>query len=257
MTEVIIPMSGTGNRFLKAGYSLPKPLIPVLGRPIIEWVIKMFPKESRIKFICREDHLESTDMESVLRRISPQGEIISVKGHKLGPVYSLCLAESAISDDAEIVVSYCDYYMHWKSQEFFQEVSNKDCAGAIPCYTGFHPHLIPENNLYASCLVDSHSNLLEIREKFSFEKNKTKALHSPGLYYFRSGKILKKYCEKLIAQNVHLNGEYYVSLVYNLLVSDGLKVWVPANVRKFCQRGTPEDLADFLCWEKMVQAGTL
>jgi len=253
---VIIPMSGTGNRFIEAGYSDPKPLIPVLGKPIIEWVAGMFPKECEILFICREDHLKTTAMRQVLERIRPAARILSVPGHKLGPVHSLCLASAAIPDETETLVSYCDYYMHWNYEEFAAEVSARECSGAIPCYTGFHPHLIPTKNVYASCRVDENSNLLEIREKFSFEKDKARALHSPGLYYFRSGKILKDYSHRLIQRNIQLNGEFYVSLIYNLLVQDGLKTWVPTNVTKFCQWGTPEDLREFLVWEQMVNGGT-
>ena len=45
-------MSGIGNRFLQAGYQTPKPLIEIDGIPVIEHVIKMFPKEEDFVFIC-------------------------------------------------------------------------------------------------------------------------------------------------------------------------------------------------------------
>ena len=37
------------------------------------------------------------------------------------------------------------------------------------------------------------------------------------------------------------------------MVKDGLKVWVPTNVDKFCQWGTPEDLSDYLFWTEAVR----
>ena len=41
--QLIIPMSGIGKRFIDAGYSEPKPLIKVDGKPIIEHVLNLFP----------------------------------------------------------------------------------------------------------------------------------------------------------------------------------------------------------------------
>ena len=102
-------------------------------------------------------------------------------------------------------------------------------------------------------MTDSNDDLIEIREKFSFEKDKTKAKHSPGVYYFRSGRLLKRYCQRLVDSGQTLNGEYYASLSYNFMVQDGLKVWVPTNVDRFCQWGTPEDMSEYLFWTECVR----
>ena len=40
--QLIIPMSGLGERFLRSGYKIPKPLIKVEGKHIIEHVVKIF-----------------------------------------------------------------------------------------------------------------------------------------------------------------------------------------------------------------------
>ena len=64
--------------------------------------------------------------------------------------------------------------------------------------------MIPKSNLYASCKVDKKGYLVEIKEKHQFNNDKTKDLYSPGLYYFKTGKILKKYCKKMIkAKDYH------------------------------------------------------
>ena len=252
MIDVVIPMTGIGQRFKDQGYRSPKPLIEVLGKPIIQWICSMFPENQNFVFLCRDEHLQTTEMAAILKKISPNAKIVSCEGHKLGPVYTILKCQNEISDENEIIVSYCDYYMHWNFQKFTNEIRLKKPDGAVPCYTGFHPHLIPQKNLYASCKVDSDFNLLEIREKFSYEADKTKALHSPGTYYFKSGRLLKRYCQKHFDSNEHLNGEFYMSLVYNELVKDKLHVYVPQNIPYFCQWGTPEDLNEFLIWNKIV-----
>ena len=120
------------------------------------------------------------------------------------------------------------------------------CAGAIPCYIGFHPHLLGPN-LYASCKTDANKQLIEIREKYSWTEDKMQSYQSDGTYYFKSGKLVKQYFQALMDKNISLNDEYYVSLVYNLLVQDGLPVNI-FEVEKFCQWGTPEDLEEFNYW---------
>lgn len=246
--QLIIPMSGLGSRFLNAGYNVPKPLINVDGHPMIEWVLKMFPREDDPVFICRKEHLDHTPMKAILEALRPNGRIVAIDGAKLGPVDALMKAQNDIDDNRPAVVSYCDYYMQWSYSTFLRGVAENGCSGSIPCYTGFHPHLIPPKNLYASCKVDDSGRLIEIKEKFSFEDDKTKALHSPGVYYFSSGSILKEYSRKLMSKDDSLNGEYYVSMVYNHLVHDGLLVTAPALVERFCQWGTPEDLDEYHYW---------
>jgi len=241
-------MSGLGSRFLRAGYEIPKPLIEVDGRSMISWVLRMFPGQEDPLFICREEHIAETNMQSMLSSLKPNGRIAVIQGAKLGPVAALMAAENEIDDERPILISYCDYYMHWDFAAFCEQMVAGQYAGAVPCYTGFHPHLLPQKNLYACCRIDANEELLEIREKHSFEIDKTMANHSPGVYYFDSGRTFKKYARMLLEKDDDLNGEYYVSMIYNHMVKDGLRVAVPLNVRHFCQWGTPEDLSEYLYW---------
>lgn len=254
--QIIIPMTGYGSRFVAAGYKDLKQFIKVLGKPIIEWIVDgIYPGEKDFIFICRQEHLDADPkMEDKLKQICPTGRIFPIADWiKKGPVYDVMRAAEIIDNDSPAIINYCDFYMKWDWQYFKKEVLDRNCAGCVPCYTGFHPHLLPKKNVYASCLTDENYNLIEIREKYSFHEDKTKALHSAGVYYFKSGSILKKYCQTLIGSGIMLNGEYYASLPYNAMVRDGLKVWVPANIEYFCQWGTPEDLEESLFWINTVR----
>jgi len=251
--QLVIPMSGLGSRFINAGYTAPKPLIEVQGRMIIDWLLRIFPGEDDPVFICRREHIETTPMRDILLALKPRATIAVIEGAKLGPVDALMKAAAYIADDRPALVSYCDYYMRWDYPAFKHMMIATGCAGAVPCYTGFHPNLLPAKNLYACCRTDAKGYLIEIKEKHSFDKDKAKALHSPGVYYFKSGALLKTYSQKLMAHEDTLNGEYYVSMIYNHIVKDGLPVYVPANVEQFCQWGTPEDLRDYLYWTQAIK----
>lgn len=250
--KIIIPMSGLGSRFATEGYEDIKPLIKVQGRPMIEWIISMFPGETDFVFICRDEHLENTPLRQVLTALCPTGEIIAIEPHKKGPVYALSKAFDVVDDNEPVIVTYCDYYMTWDYVAFQRGLTNHPCSGALPCYTGFHPHLLHKENLYASCKVDENDNLIEIREKFSWTEDKEQSLHSPGLFYFSTAAIMKKYCQNMIDKDIALNGEYYVSLVYNQMVADGHHIWIPNDVPYFCQWGTPKDLEEFNFWNQHI-----
>ncbi len=254
--QILIPMTGEGSRFRRAGFDRLKPMIRVHGIPMVEWVTRLFPGADReITFICQGAHLAGLDyLRPELERIAPHGRILEIADwSKRGPVCDILRVKDHIADDEPVIVSYCDYFMQWDYQEFRNQLRERGCAGAAPCYSGFHPHLLPRNNLYASCKVDDDDMLVEIREKFSWTEDRTLSRHSPGLYYFRSGAVMKDYAQRLVDSGEAINGEYYVSLVYNAMVRDGLDVWCPVNVSKFCQWGTPEDLAEYNHWTGMIQ----
>ena len=254
--QIIIPMTGYGSRFVAAGYRELKPFIKVQGKPVIQWIVEgMYPGEENILFVCRQEHLDNIPgMEQRLKELAPCSRIFAIKDWvKKGPVYDVLRASEMIDDGEPCIINYCDFYMTWDYKKFERDVQERGCEGAVPCYTGFHPHLLIEKNYYASCLTDADDNLIEIREKYSFEKDKLKAKHSPGVYYFKDGAVLKKYCQALVDADETLKGEFYASLPYNYMVRDGCKVWVPLNVEKFCQWGTPEDLEDYLFWTECTR----
>lgn len=260
--NIFIPMTGYGSRFVAAGYRELKPFIPVMGKPVIEWIVKgMYPKDVQFIFVCRGEHLQKDpSMKEKLLALAPGAIIVTIEDWvKKGPVYDVLRAYRALCADKDFhkedgcIINYCDFYMTWDFQTFAREAKARDCDGAVPCYTGFHPNLLPQNNFYASCLTDEDDNLIEIREKYSFEKDKTKAKHSPGVYYFKDGAVMETYCQILTEhEECAINGEYYASLPYNFMVKDGLKVWVPTDVPYFCQWGTPEDMREFVYWTDLI-----
>ena len=244
--KIIIPMSGLGKRFVNAGYKDPKPLIVVEGKPIIQHIVELFPGETDFHFICNNMHLKETNMRDVLEKICPTGHIYEVDvNHRKGPVHAVMLIADTIKDDDEIIVSYCDYGTKWDYEKFKSEVHERVADGAIPCYVGFHPHMLGSDN-YAF-VREENKWMKQIQEKKPFTNCKMNEYASNGTYYFRTGAILKKYFQRLMDRGLDLNGEYYVSMVYNLLQEDILKTYI-FEIEKMLQWGTPKDLEEYLIW---------
>lgn len=248
--KLIVPMSGLGSRFIAAGYTAPKPLILVEGKPIIAHVLDMFPSISDVTFICNEDHLANTEMRAILTALRPDATIISTLSKKLGPVHALTYTFAHLPDDEPVIVSYCDFTQSWDFEAFQTKAAAENFAGAVPAYTGFHPHLL-RRNLYAGIQTNDVGMMSAIQEKHCFTPNPEDSLHSSGVYYFSSGALLKETSTKMIAEQNTLNGEYYVSMLYPYLLEDNLPMYVPP-VTHFMQWGTPEDLEEYEAWSRLI-----
>jgi NDP-sugar pyrophosphorylase family protein len=248
--QILIPMSGFGERFRRAGYEVPKPLIEVDGKAIIEYVVAMFPGETNFTFICNQEHLSNPSfrMREILERCCPTGRIIEIKPHKLGPVNAVLKISELINLDEPVIVNYCDFTGYWDYLEFKQYVASTACDGAIPCYTGFHPHLLRSVNFAYVKEIDGH--VTNIQEKKPFTDMPMNEFASSGTYYFRSGALLLEYFEKSMHPDLALNGEFYVSMAYKPMLDDGLDILV-FPIQHFMQWGTPEDLSEYKYYSKM------
>ncbi|MBU6452166.1 MAG: NTP transferase domain-containing protein [Cyanobacteria bacterium REEB67] len=243
--HVIIPLSGKGERFVNAGYEQPKPLIIVDGKPMIEHVVSMFDANDRFTFICNQEHAQNSDLLSELKRIAPAASIVVIPSHKYGPVFAVQQCFDCIDDQKEVIVNYCDFYSYWDYPDFLEQCHSRGAAGAIAAYRGFHPHMLGSDN-YAF-IKEKDQWLIAIQEKKPFTENKMAEYASNGTYYFASGALVKRYFRELIDRKESVNGEYYVSMVYNLMVEDKLPVLV-YEVPYMLQWGTPGDLEEYQKW---------
>lgn len=253
--QIVIPMSGFGERFRLAGYAVPKPLIEVDGRPIIGHVIDLFPGETEFTFICNEDHLTNPDyrMAQILGELCPSGRIVGIVPHKLGPINAVLQVERFLDPNRPVVVNYCDFTCYWNWNHFKYFVEKIACAGAIPAYKGFHPHTLGTTNyayikeVAGEGSVGDGGWVADIQEKQPYTNNRMHEFASSGTYYFASAKIMSDAFKQAVDQNLNVGGEFYVSLAYKPILAEGKKVAI-YPLQHFMQWGTPEDLAEYNSW---------
>ncbi|MEL6661815.1 MAG: NTP transferase domain-containing protein [Pseudomonadota bacterium] len=244
---IIVPMSGFGERFRRAGYSLPKPLIPVDGKPIIAHVIDMFPGAEDFVFICNEDHLANPEyrMAETLRRYCPTGRIVGIGAHKLGPTNAVLQAADHIDPIRPVIINYCDFTCYWDYNEFLSFLGETKCDGAIPAYRGFHPHSI--GSTFYAYVKESGLWMDDIQEKQPWTDDPISEYASSGTYYFKSGELCLSALRAQMAMDLSVGGEYYVSLAYKVLQAAGARTAV-YELQHFMQWGTPADLEEYLSW---------
>ncbi len=251
--KIVIPMSGVGARFQRAGYRLPKPLIEVDGKPIIGHVVDMFPGETDLLFVCNREHLETPAfrLRETLAEIAPTAEIAAIEPHKLGPVHAVLQVAERLPAGEPVIVNYCDFTCYWDYGHFKRFVAESGCDGAIACYRGFHPHMLGSVN-YAY-VPERDGWATDIAEKRPFTDDPMSEFASSGTYYFASGELLLDAFRRTVAQDLQVGGEYYVSLAYKPLFADRRRVAV-YELQHFMQWGTPEDLAEYRHWSALFAA---
>lgn len=243
-------MGGIGQRFLNAGYKVPKPLLDFDGEPLIKHIINLFPGENNFTFICNKNHLEQTNLADVLEKSAPKGKIFDVESHKLGPIYTVSKIFDQINGGEETIVHYCDVAKYWDYQGFLKHVHNRESDGALSAHRGFHPHMLRGTN-YA--LIKAKDQCFEqLVEKKPLE-DLDREFVSDGLYYFRTGDILTKYFQKVMDEKVEVNGEYYASVAYNLMKKDGLNVSV-FEAQHLISAQNPLDYEDYQMWSEAFRS---
>jgi len=242
--QLVIPMSGIGQRFKNAGYSLPKPFIQISGKPIVQHVVEIFPGVEDVLFIVNREHFNDLDLnlKGRLLEIAPNAEIVVIDNHKFGPAWAIKQATDFIKLDVPVVVNYCDFACIWNFPEFREEL-HSGVDGLIATYSGFHPHML-RNAQYAYLKLDESENLVQIQEKHPFTSDPMSEPASSGTYGFGTGQILLDAINAQIENDDSYNGEFYSSLTFKNMISSG-KIVKKFEIERFFQWGTPEDFEDF------------
>ncbi len=250
--QIVIPMSGFGERFRKAGYQIPKPLIEIEGKPIIAHVIEMFDDEKEFIFICNQEHLDNDKyiMKETILKYCPTGKIIGIPAHHLGPIHAVEQIYDLLDLKRPVVVNYCDFTCYWDWKHFKRYILSIGCDGAIPAYKGFHPHCLGTTN-YA--YIKENNGLVEdIQEKQPFTQNRMDEYASSGTYYFSSAELMMQAFDETIINDLKVNGEFYVSMAFKYLLKEKKNVCV-YPLQHFMQWGTPEDVQEYQNWSSIFK----
>ncbi len=243
--NIIIPMAGHSRRFEKAGYIGPKACLPVGNKKMIEHVIDMFdPNFCKYFIIINNEQLNyNSNLISELEQMASNIEVIVIDSHEIGPVYSILKIKDKIDKSEKLIISYCDFFVEWNYESFIKKVDDDD--GSIVSFKGFHPASFG-STYYAYMRVKS-GNMIELREKQSFTKDRFKEHASTGIYYFKNFEIFENYAEDFLLKDERILPEAYVSLLYNKMVEDDLIISI-YEVDKFICLGTPDDYGQYLFW---------
>jgi len=231
--NILIPMAGLGSRFQKVGYILPKPLIKVHNKPMIQWVIKSLNIKANYIFIIQSEHEKKFQIKKKLKKLEPNCKIIEIKKLTKGAACTTLLAKKFINTKTQLIISNSDQFIEWSREKILKKFYKKGVDGGILTFNSTHPK-------WSYALTDKQKKVIEVAEKKVISNNAT-----VGVYYWKKGSDYVKYAEKMIKNKVMFNNEFYVCPVFNEAIKDNKRIIVE-KVKKMWGLGTPEDLNFFL-----------
>jgi HAD superfamily hydrolase (TIGR01509 family) len=231
--NVLIPMAGAGSRFEKAGYTFPKPLIDVNGKPMIQVVTENINIDANFIYIVQKKHRSKYNLDTLLNLITPNCTIIDVDGITEGAACTALLAKDFINNANPLFFANSDQFIEWNSNEFFYKMNETDCDGGIVTFKSTHPK-------WSFVKVDKFGLANEVAEK-----NPISDIATVGVYFWKHGSDFVKYSEQMISKNIRVNNEFYICPVFNEAIKDNKKIKI-FDIQKMWGLGTPEDLNFFL-----------
>ena len=231
--NVLIPMAGAGSRFQQAGYTFPKPLIDVEGKPMIQVVVDNLNIDATFIYVVQKEHRIKYNLDTLLNLITPNCKIVEVDGITEGAACTTLLAKEHIDNDAPLVMANSDQFVEWDSNEFMYKMIEQKVDGGILTFKATHPK-------WSFAKVDEYGYVTEVAEK-----NPISDIATVGVYYWAKGSDYVKYAEQMIEKNIRTNNEFYTCPTFNEAIGDGKKIKT-FNIEKMWGLGTPEDLNYYL-----------
>ena len=233
--NVLVPMAGAGSRFAKVGYTFPKPLIEVRGKPMIQVVVEGLNVEAQYTYVVQKEHYEKYNLQYLLNLLTPNCNIVQVDGMTEGAACTTLLAKEFINSDEPLIMTNSDQLILWDSNETLYAFNNDNVDGGIVTFPATHPK-------WSFAKLGDDGYVCEVAEKKPISNHAT-----AGIYYWKHGSDYVKYAEQMIAKDIRVNNEFYVCPVYNEAIEDGKKIRIKEiGVDDMWGLGTPEDLNYFL-----------
>ena len=228
--NIVIPMAGLGSRFIEKGYSLPKPLIKVFGKPMIQHVVESLGIDGHYIFLVQKEHRVKYDLNTILNKIAPGCSILEVNGLTEGAASTSLIAKQLINNDTPLVIANSDQVIKWNPEQFQFQLSEFDGLTAV--FEASDPKW--------SYVKSNQTLVTEVAEKKVISNQA-----NVGIYGWAKGSDYVKYAEQMIAKDIRTNGEFYIATVYNEAIADGKQI-TSCLVEEMHGLGTPEDMNLFI-----------
>lgn len=239
--QFVIPAAGSGSRFVSAGFTTIKPLIPVGDIPMVMWPISNLPLESYDLLVIvtkKGDNLKP--IRNVwLKRVPCKITFIEMDSLSEGPASTVEASLGELDLDLPLVILNSDQYVSTSIREYVETLRNSDSNEFGSIVTMF-----ATSTKWSYIGRNDNGEIEKILEKKVISTEAT-----VGIYAWSQAHLFVKSLESMKRDNFRVNNEFYVAPTYNYLVSRGIKV-ITFHVGPVGQSvhglGTPEDLSQFL-----------
>lgn len=251
--KIIVPMAGLGTRFLadadrNSEYKKPKPLIQILGRPMIHWAMRSLKdfniSPEKIAFISLQQQQKQYQIVDELKAIfSPKINVILISEVTRGALETTLCAKDFLKGEEDVIISDTDHFFDGASLKKAVDTKDSDTKGIIPV---FKP---PDDEVkWSYTLYDKKTRVASAVGEKDADLVAKGAFANIGAYYFSSGNEFIEDAEEMIMSGDMYGApekrEFYVAPLYQRMVLKGKKVQIA--VTKFMWGlGTPKDVEEF------------
>ena len=225
--NLLIPIAGVAKRFADCGYNLPKPLIQVGDKLLIEVSLSSIKiSECQIVFIVKGDHCRNYSLDEILYQKFGKDIKIKILEEETDGALCTCLEGINLCDDRLPLLIYTPDVIFYP--KFDPGSIGKDLDGQILTFKANSP-----DHSYA--LTDG-DQVIKTAEKTVISSDA-----AVGLYYFKNIQTFKSCAAEAISNKEKVVNEYYICPIYNKLINKKLKVGIK-QVSKMYVLGTPSEL---------------
>jgi len=229
---LLVPMAGLGKRFRDKGYKVPKQFVIVDDKQIIDYSFNSIDVSDyqKIIFIVLKEYITNFHIDEILKsKFGNSIEIVVIDELTDGSVCSCLAAKSLINNENPLVIYTLDVHF---SPVFKYDPNLFYCRSFVLTFQSNSPN-------YSYAELDENGDVIKTEEKKVISNN---AL--VGIYGFVSGALFVSMAEKMIADKLKTNNEYYIAPLYNLIIGQGHRV-LACPVEQMHVIGTPEEMVFF------------
>lgn len=226
MMKVILPVAGTGSRLRPFTLSLPKCLLPVAGKSLIEHIIASYSRLPVSEQIFITGYKGELVEDFIRRRGFRNTRTVCQKNPQgLGEAISLCLP--FLSDDEPVLIILGDTLFDADLSFLKTETDNVLMTREVE-----------DPRRFGVAVTDSSGFVTRLVEKpETFVSNEALV----GIYYIADVSALRKSLEKLIRDDIRTRGEYQLTDALQMMVESGSR-FRTAPIRSWLDCGTSESL---------------
>jgi RpiB/LacA/LacB family sugar-phosphate isomerase len=230
--NLLLPIAGKAQRFIDQGYTMPKPLIMVKDKHVIDMAVGSIDiTDCNLIFAVRLDHINNFSIDAILKqKFGEDIKIVVIDKVTDGSISTCLLAEDLINNDTPLIIYTPDVYFQ---DQFDPNSIDSELDGFILTFKANSP---------AHSYVSLDENNLALR---TAEKEVISSNAAVGVYYYKTGKMFVEYAKETLDKNIRTNGEFYICPMYNLMIRDAKKVSIQ-TVKKMHVLGTPPELEFFV-----------
>lgn len=228
-------MAGRGSRFEGSGFTMPKPLIPVLDKPMFIWALESLqniPYSELIIIALKEHEVQYHLSKIIFNYLGGATTLLLLDNVTEGQLCTVLAAKKHIDSAEDILIISSDTIVTSNLGSTIKNKS-KDCKGIISVAD------MPGDR-WSFARVDARGRVDKVAEKTRISNNA-----STGLYYFSNGDTFIQVAEEMIANKEKTKGEYYIIPVYQKYIDKGWEVTI-SEASAMWDLGTPDALQEFL-----------